>query len=296
VLDTALIESLLHQTEGSFLDFKRDQYPFDGANEDQKSELVKDILAFANAWRQTDAHILIGVEEVQGGRSVPVGVKSHLKEANVQQLVNTKVNRPIEFTYNAAIVDGVSIGIIRVPVQTRPFFLKSDFGSKLKKNVVYLRRGSATDVANPDEIAKMGYASGPSEAKPKLSLIGRIEYTDRGSHVLVLIKNEEGAGPARAPHVAFKSFLRQPFQPAQWGLDDRGQTGLPKIPERPGSVCSVFEGDASIVIHAGTERPITYIDYLGAPEKRPGIFQMEYELAAEGLAPFTSILSMPLPA
>jgi hypothetical protein len=294
-LDATLIESLLHQTESSSLDFKRDQYVFDGVDEDQKGELVKDILAFANAWRQTDAHILIGVEEVQGGRSIPVGLKSHLKEANVQQLVNTKVNRPIEFTYEAAIVDGVSIGVIRIPVQTRPFFLKNDFGSKLKKDTVYLRRGSATAIANPDEIAKMGYASGSSEAQPKLTLIGRIEHTDRGPHVLVSIKNEEGAGPARAPHLAFKSFCRQPFQPSQWGLDGKGLTGLPKIPEPLGAVYSVFEGDTSIVIHAGTERRITYIDYAGDPTKRPGIFQMEYELAAEGLAPFTGILSMPFP-
>ena len=39
-MDAALTESLLHETESSTLDFKRDQYPFDGADDDQKSELV----------------------------------------------------------------------------------------------------------------------------------------------------------------------------------------------------------------------------------------------------------------
>ncbi len=58
-----LIESLLYQSEGTALDFKRDQYPFSDATDDQKSELLKDILAFANSFRQTDAYIVIGVKE-----------------------------------------------------------------------------------------------------------------------------------------------------------------------------------------------------------------------------------------
>jgi Schlafen, AlbA_2 len=293
-MDQLLIENLLNQDESSSLDFKRDQYAFDGADDNQKSELIKDVLAFANAWRQSDAYILIGVDDVQGGRSIPVGVTAHLKEANIQQLINSKVNRPIEFRYEAARADGQSIGVIQIPIQTRPFFLNNDYG-KLKKDVVYLRRGSATDTANPDEIVRMVHASQTPVPNPKLTLIGRIEHGDRGPRILVSLKNEEGAGLARAPHLAFKSFLGKPFQPSQWGLDGKGMTGLPKIPEPPGAVQSVFEGDTNVLIHAGTERRVTYIDYVGDPVKRPGIFQMEYELAADGLAPFTNILSMPFP-
>src|SRR6202035_5284177 len=73
-VDLQLLESLLYQEESEALDFKVQQYPFSGANDDEKSELLKDILAFANAWRQTDAHILIGVQEVRGGRSIVHGI------------------------------------------------------------------------------------------------------------------------------------------------------------------------------------------------------------------------------
>jgi len=48
-MDQTLIEELLHEEEGAAVDFKRDQYPFDGADDATKSELLKDILAFANA-------------------------------------------------------------------------------------------------------------------------------------------------------------------------------------------------------------------------------------------------------
>ena len=63
------MEKLLNEDESSALDFKRDQYPFEKASDEQKSEFLKDILAFANAWRRTDAYILVGVEDVKGGRS-----------------------------------------------------------------------------------------------------------------------------------------------------------------------------------------------------------------------------------
>ena len=48
-LDSNLLERLLHEEEGSALDFKQDQYAFEGTDKDVKGELLKDILAFANA-------------------------------------------------------------------------------------------------------------------------------------------------------------------------------------------------------------------------------------------------------
>src|SRR6266849_6310051 len=89
-IDSSIIEELLHEGESSTLDFKREQYRFIKAADPEKSELLKDILAFANAWRRSDAYILIGVEEVKGGRSRPVGVSKHLEDAHLQQLVNAK--------------------------------------------------------------------------------------------------------------------------------------------------------------------------------------------------------------
>lgn len=66
---TFLIDELIYEEESATLDFKSKQYLFDGANDYEKSELLKDILAFANAWRRTDAYILIGIEEVKGEKS-----------------------------------------------------------------------------------------------------------------------------------------------------------------------------------------------------------------------------------
>lgn len=50
-----------------------------------------------------------------------------------------------------------------------PFFLIKDYG-KLKNNSVYLRRGSSTVIAKPDEIAEMGHQESKESISPNLIL------------------------------------------------------------------------------------------------------------------------------
>ncbi len=153
--DHALIEGLLHEEEGPALDFKRDQYPFDGQDDQTKSELLKDILAFTNSWRRTTAYILVGVREVKGYRCDAIGVSKHLDDAHLQQFVSSKTNRPVIFQYRQIHFDGVEIGMLEIPEQERPIFLNRRFGN-LAEDTVYIRRGSSTAVARPDEVSQMG--------------------------------------------------------------------------------------------------------------------------------------------
>jgi hypothetical protein len=59
-MNNELLERLLYEEESNTLDFKRDQYPFVKASDNEKSELLKDVLGFANAWRRSEAYIVIG--------------------------------------------------------------------------------------------------------------------------------------------------------------------------------------------------------------------------------------------
>ena len=171
MIDSEFIEYLLHEDEGVELDFKQEQYLFEDMNALAKSELLKDILSFVNAWRRSTAYILIGVEEVRGGRSNIVGVSTHLADADLQQFVNSKTQRPVSFSYQCCSVSGVEMGIIEIPVQERPIYATKTYG-KVKKEAVYLRRGSSTAVARPDEVAKMGMPREVlrSTTSPKLTL------------------------------------------------------------------------------------------------------------------------------
>ncbi|MGA9543907.1 MAG: ATP-binding protein [Candidatus Sulfotelmatobacter sp.] len=184
-MDVQLLESLLYREESETLDFKRGQYPFDKANDDERAELLKDLLAFANAWRTTDAYILVGVEEVRGNRSVVHGVTQRLLNRNLQQFVQSKTNRPLTFSYSGVKFEGRDVGVITIPVQDRPFYLVKDF-RQLKANVVYIRRGDTTGIAAPDEVFKMGRAVGSARKEPALTW----EFADLSNRVKVGAKVE----------------------------------------------------------------------------------------------------------
>jgi hypothetical protein len=154
-----LFETLLYQNESETLDFKVAQYAFEKATAEQKSELLKDILAFANAWRQTDAYILIGVEEKRDAKSVVTGLNNHLSNRNLQQFVASKTNRPVFFSYSSIKFEDKEVGILHIPIQDRPVFLIQDFGL-LRANVVYIRRGETTGQASPDEVLRMASTAG----------------------------------------------------------------------------------------------------------------------------------------
>lgn len=181
IIDNKLIDILLYGEEGVDLDFKRDQYRFTNASDDDKGELLKDILSFANSWRRTDAFILIGVKEKKGGKSEVVGITEKLDDAQIQQFVNSKTQKPITFSYRNLDFENMNVGVIHIPIQNRPFYLKKDYG-KLKKETVYIKRGSSTDIAKIDEIAKMGVTTVVAEDNcPLLELF----FADKESRVIL---------------------------------------------------------------------------------------------------------------
>lgn len=177
-----LISGLLFEAESAELDFKSEQYSFEGVDDRAKSELLKDILAFSNAWRRSDAYILIGVKEYKEAESEVVGITKHIDDASLQEFVNSKTNRPVDFSYNPTSFRGKQIGVIHIPVQDRPTFLKRDYG-KLRRNIVYLRRGSSTVEALPDEIARMGQAVSDG-LKPKPLLVPRLATNSDSSNLI----------------------------------------------------------------------------------------------------------------
>jgi hypothetical protein len=159
-MNNDIFERLLNEEEGTTLDFKEQQYLFVKASDEEKSELLKDILGFCNAWRRSDAYILIGVKEIRGGRSEVLGIQpsDQLDDHSLQQFVNSLTNFPVRFRYEAFQFEGKQVGIFQIEEQDRPVYLVKKYGN-LEKDRVYVRRGSSTNSrkwASPDEIAKMG--------------------------------------------------------------------------------------------------------------------------------------------
>jgi len=168
-----IIERLLYEEESTTLDFKEEQYSFENGTKYQKCELLKDILAFSNAWRREDSYILIGVKEVKGGKSIVVGISEEdkLDDAKLQQYINQKINKPIHFEYKNVTIEDKTIGVIKIPLENniRPFYTTTNC-EHVKKNEVKVRRGSATETATPDEVIDMSKDTMKVNDNPMLNL------------------------------------------------------------------------------------------------------------------------------
>lgn len=169
------IEDLLYEEESSSLDFKQEQYKFAKSSDYEKAELLKDILAFVNAWRREDAYILIGVRDVKGGRAEVYGVDNDLDDSRLQEFINSKTNKPVHFEYKNKEVDGKNIAYIKIPLHERPIYIKKDYG-KLRRNIVYIRRGSATAEAEPEEVITM-------RGDVTRSSILKFQFADNSKHL-----------------------------------------------------------------------------------------------------------------
>lgn len=171
MLNDENLEQLRYKGESVDLDFKQAQYPFSGASDYQKSELLKDILAMANSYRTESGYILIGFKDQTPHPAEVVGISQddHIDDATLQQFVHSKVEPPLEFQYEERLFEGKHIAIITIPKQPRPFAPNRDYG-KVKKNTFYVRRGSSTDEASITEIKKMTALDAGASKKAQVSL------------------------------------------------------------------------------------------------------------------------------
>ena len=173
-IDLNIIQQLCLEGESNHLDYKRDQYPFVGAADCDKAELLKDILALANAFRTEIAYVLIGVAQTSDGSGNIVGIDptDFIDDAKLQQFVNCKTNRAINFSsYSIPCLIKKIIQVIEIPVQyQRPFHLKTRFIS-IGEHDVPIRIGSSTRNATLDEISRMGVVLQGSAPTLEISLI-----------------------------------------------------------------------------------------------------------------------------
>jgi hypothetical protein len=166
-----LLGALRYKSEGTDIDFKSAQYRFVGGNEENKAEMLKDILAIANAWRDGSGYILLGFKDQRPHPAEVVGISESIDDAQLQQFVNSKVKPKLTFRYEEHLYEDKTVGVITIPKQKRAFYLATPYG-KLKSNVVYVRRGSSTDEAEPPEITAMVLAdTGRGDMRIDLSVL-----------------------------------------------------------------------------------------------------------------------------
>ena len=227
------IKRLCREGESSRLDYKRDQYCLVGAkaNDHEKSKCLKDILAFANAYRRKgeSAYILIGVEEDLRHLGVVYGVDEVLDPNVFQQLVDSKTQQKIPFSVYALGVDGKMVQVIEIPscVGRPPFYLTKNFGPLLA-NMVYFRTNTSTQVATPEEIWEWGRQSLES-ARPELE-VGLVPITGiLGDGLVHAFQIESDISPSSGTGPQIIGCTLPTFGASKWSVYKWFQTELGKI-------------------------------------------------------------------
>lgn len=134
------IEFLIrYEREGTKLDFKREQY-----NKEKYQDLLKDIMAMANAPIEGKRYIIVGVKEKTDGskefHSIPKD--EIVDQATYQQIVRENIEPHINFSYYSIELDGNILGIIEIDkCDNPPYMMKKDYRA-LKKGECLIRRGS----------------------------------------------------------------------------------------------------------------------------------------------------------
>ena len=109
----------------------------------KRSELVKDVVAIANATTTSPGFVFYGVDP---RRPEPiVGISESFDDARFQQLLQGKVDPPVVFVYYEVSHGPHNIGVVHVPPSVlRPHIITVDFGV-LRDGQIPIRRGSATE-------------------------------------------------------------------------------------------------------------------------------------------------------
>lgn len=145
------IEDLINfENEHAGLDFKLLPYR-SNANED----LLKDILAMANAAIEGDRRIIIGLKPTLNDRNI-VGISDALvDEASYQQLVLANIEPELHIVYYPFEYDGKTLAVLQIKDPTsQPYMLKKAFGS-LKQGLILIRKGSTQLVASRADLDRM---------------------------------------------------------------------------------------------------------------------------------------------
>lgn len=150
-MDKLLFEKLIKSNESQTLDFKREHYKLIGANDDEVSKFIKDIISLSNTIRENTAYIILGVEEIGSSKNL-IGISEPIDDNILQSKIKDKVYPKPHFVYFNFEYNDKVYGVIEVPLrrQIEPHMPIIKLRG-LEVGKIYFRRGTTNDEANHRE-------------------------------------------------------------------------------------------------------------------------------------------------
>lgn len=129
------------ENESTAVDFKKVQY-----QKYKFIDLIKDIMAMANAKIKGDRHIIIGVLHNSNGSREICGINEEfIDSATYHQLIRENIEPEVHFDYYPHPFDGKTFGVFRIyDCDDRPYMMRKEF-EKLRKGDIFIRKGSHQD-------------------------------------------------------------------------------------------------------------------------------------------------------
>lgn len=127
------------ENENSGIDFKAIQY-----EKNRYAELLKDIIAMANADIEGERLIVTGVKHKPDGNKeiLPIKNDKFIDSATYQQVVQENIEPDLKIEYDPHLFNGNLVGLLKIrDCYDQPYILKKDFG-KLKKGDCFIRKGT----------------------------------------------------------------------------------------------------------------------------------------------------------
>ena len=141
--------------EGPFLDFKREEY-----KSPKKYELLRDVLAFANAGVRGDKYVIIGVVKKDGEPKI-FPVSDPADAANLQQYVLENIYPEVHITYEPYYYNGDQLMVLTIinpdnaPYEAVKQHLKEDKTIGIQIGERLIRKGSLKKPMNRDDLDRI---------------------------------------------------------------------------------------------------------------------------------------------
>ncbi len=134
-----LDDIIKYENEHTGLDFKAIQY-----KKEKHSELLKDIVAMANADIQGERLVIVGIKHKPNGEKefLPIQTDEFIDVSTYQQLIHENIEPELSISYEPYNYEGNLLGILKLQgCIEQPYMLKKDYG-KLKRGDCFIRKGT----------------------------------------------------------------------------------------------------------------------------------------------------------
>lgn len=125
---------------------------------DGRRDLLRDVIAMANAPVEGPRHIVVGIETDAGGHRTPTHVTAEAldDDAACAALVAEFIEPPVDIAYHTTSVDGAAVGVFEIgSCRDRPYMMRRDFSETLRRGDAYVRTNDAAVKLGRSQLARM---------------------------------------------------------------------------------------------------------------------------------------------